>query len=228
MAVSIVEGVVPFKHPSLTTPASTWYKIFGDLGGSATGRPLICLHGGPGACHNYLLPLQELAYEHGITVVMYDQLGCGNSTRLRAKRLDHDFWKPELFMSELTNLLDHLRITDYDLLGQSWGGMLGSQFATSRPRGLNRLVISNSPASMELWVKSCDAWRAKLPQDVEATLEKYEKLQEYSAQEYKDAVQYFYEQHFCRTKGEDGAPFPKPVTESLQLLEDDDTVYYTM
>mgnify|MGYP003332637832 CR=1 FL=1 len=31
----------------------TWYRVTGDLGSGKT--PLVCLHGGPGAAHNYLL-----------------------------------------------------------------------------------------------------------------------------------------------------------------------------
>lgn len=228
MQASSYEGTVPFEHPSFTKACSTWYRVYGDLNKSSTGKPLICLHGGPGACHNYLLPLQELAHQHGITVVLYDQVGCGNSTRLREKRLDHEFWTPELFMSELENLLQHLDITKYDLLGQSWGGMLGSQFAIKRPVGLEKLVISNSPASMDLWVESCNAWRAELPKEIEETLEKYEKLQEYGNQEYQDAVTQFYQRHFCRKRGDGDSLFPQPVAETLKHLEEDDTVYYTM
>jgi L-proline amide hydrolase len=64
--------------------------------------------------------------------VFYDQIGGGKSTHIREKRLDTDFWVPELFMAELDNLLVHLGIADdFDLLGQSWGGMLGAMFAVS-------------------------------------------------------------------------------------------------
>jgi pimeloyl-ACP methyl ester carboxylesterase len=107
-------------------------------------------------------------------------IGASNSTHYKEKRLDTSFWTIDLFMAELDNLLTHLSIADdFDLLGQSWGGMLGSQYATRQPKGLKRLVISNSPASMPLWVESCNEWRKQLPREVDEALTKYEDAKDY-------------------------------------------------
>ena len=226
-SVPITEGKAPFKHPSIPsdTPCETWYQVHGDLEKSASGRPLVLVHGGPGACHNYLLSLKAMAPTHGVPVIFYDQLGNGNSTHLRHLRLDTSFWTPELFMDELENLLQHLGIEhDFDLMGQSWGGMLGSSWAASRqPKGLKRLVISNSPASMPLWVESCNFWRTMLPRDVDETLEKHERDQTYEDPEYEKAVDFFYRRHLCRMD-----PFPDFVQASLDWIGKDDTVYFTM
>ena len=45
---------------------------------------ILCLHGGPGASHDYLLPLADLA-KYGYRVLMYDQFGCGRSDELEDK-----------------------------------------------------------------------------------------------------------------------------------------------
>ena len=221
----VTEGTVTFKHPSLPSdkPCETWYKVIGDLKGSQ--RPLVTLHGGPGACHNYLLPsLSELPAKYGIPVVFYDQIGNGKSTHYREKRLDTEFWTPELIMADLENLLEHLGIADdYDLLGQSWGGMMGAMWAIKGHKGLKSLIISDSPASMTLWVDACNSLRAKLPREVDEVLEKHEKAQTYDSQEYKDAVMFFYKRHLCRME-----EWPQDVLDSLDWLEKDDTVYMTM
>ena len=52
-----------------------FYRIFEPKKIKGT---IVCLHGGPGACHDYLLPLADMA-EFGYKVVFYDQLGCGRS-----------------------------------------------------------------------------------------------------------------------------------------------------
>ena len=108
----------------------TWYRVTGDPA-TASRPPLVALHGGPGAGHDYLLSVADLAGEDR-AVIHYDQLGCGNSTRLREHGAD--FWTVELFLEELDNLLAHLGIAgEYDVLGQSWGGMLGMEHAIDRP-----------------------------------------------------------------------------------------------
>jgi proline-specific peptidase len=222
------EGEVSFDVPAAGKPCKTWYKIYGDLSSSSTGRPLVILHGGPGACHNYLLPLADLAASpHSIPIVLYDQIGNGNSTHLREKRLDTEFWVPDLFMKELDNLLRHLGIeNDYDLLGQSWGGMLGSMWAMSDyegAKGMKRLIISNSPSSMALWVEACNSLRKYLPRDVDDALERHERDGTYKNSEYEEAVMVFYKKHLCRV-----VPFPDYVMDSLNWLERDDTTYFTM
>lgn len=227
----ITEGRVKFSYPSLTAPTETWYQIHGSLKKGV--RPLILLHGGPGATHVYLKAMSRFHTAHGRTLVFYDQIGCGNSTRLRERRLDREFWTVELFVAEFKNLLQHLEISEYDLLGHSWGGMLGSEIAirasSESSSGLRNLVISNSPASMVLWKLSCDEWRALLPKDIEEVLQKHEASKDYGAQSYKDAVTEFYKLHLCRTRNKNGVdPFPDEVMEMDRNLAEDDTVYFTM
>ena len=56
---------------------NVWYCIVGDR--EEPGKlPLLCLHGGPGASHDYLEPLGAVVAT-GRRVVFYDQLGGGNS-----------------------------------------------------------------------------------------------------------------------------------------------------
>ncbi|KAI1253296.1 hypothetical protein MGN70_005504 [Eutypa lata] len=84
-------------------------------------------------------------------------IGCGRSTHLPEKLGDEAFWSVELFVRELDNLIDYLglRETGFHLLGQSWGGMLIGSYATRRPNGPRKLVISGSPASMPLYKEAC-------------------------------------------------------------------------
>jgi L-proline amide hydrolase len=196
----------------------TWYRITGDLSSDRT--PLLVVHGGPGAAHNYLLRYADIA-DTGRAVIHYDQLGVGRSTHLRDKGAD--FWQVGLFLDELDNLLRHLDIQDrYHLLGQSWGGMLAAEHAVLQPPGLRSLIISNSPASIQLWLQEANKLRAKLPPDVQATLLKHEAEGTTNADEYNAAVKVFYDRHLCRI------PWPPEVEATFAAIADDPTVYHTM
>ena len=151
-------------------PASEGFLSFGEWRTCVT--PLVVVHGGPGCSHDYLVNVAAVG-ESGRPVIHYDQLGGGRSTLLPDKGAD--FWTVALFLAELDNLLDALKIADgYHLLGQSWGGMLGAEHAILRPRGLKGLILSNSPASMELWVSEAKRLRAELPREIEDALDRHE------------------------------------------------------
>ncbi|KAF8993235.1 Alpha/Beta hydrolase protein [Cyathus striatus] len=98
----------------------TWYKVFGNLKTSSK-RPLVALHGGPGMSHHYMLSHEVLYEKAGIPIVVYDEIGNGESSH--ALDEPKEFWNSEVFMDQLESLLQHLGISsDFDLLGHSWGG----------------------------------------------------------------------------------------------------------
>lgn len=166
MATLTATGTADFDAKA-GKPCQTWYEVHGDLKSGVT--PVVAVHGGPGSTHHYIRSFIDLAAVYSIPVVLYDQLGNGNSTHLPEKSGDEGaFWTEQLFLDELDNLLRHLGIQDnYALLGQSWGGMLAARHATRQPKGLKRLIISDSPASMALFVKAAnEELIAKLPADV--------------------------------------------------------------
>jgi len=198
---------------------AVWYRITGDL--TSGKAPLVVLHGGPGATHNYTLRIARIA-EQGRAVIHYDQLGCGRSTHLRDKGAD--FWTVQLFLDELDTVLDALGIAGrYHLLGQSWGGMLAAEHAVRRPAGLRSLVVANSPASMELWSAEAARLRADLPPDVQKTLTLHEEAGSTDHSDYRAAEQVYNDRHVCRV-----VPNPPEVAESFAAIDEDPTVYHTM
>lgn len=227
-----VEGYANFSYPTLKEPTRTWYRIYGPL--TPSTHPIVLLHGGPGATSVYMTDLARFQTHFNQTVILYDQIGAGNSTHLRERRLDHTFWTVDLFIAELNNLLSHLKVNTFTILGHSWGGMFGAEYAIHQnpndpSRGLKRLVISNSPASMELWVASCNEWRAQLPKEMNDTLVRCEAAQDYTDPEYLAVVTEFYKRHMCRRPNSNGKDlFPDNVMAMLANLDANDTVYLTM
>jgi len=224
MSPVITEGTFDFDVPAAGKPCQTWYKVYGDLKGSKH-RPLVALHGGPGVPHQYIISVADLAIKYGIPVILYDQIGCGNSTRLREKSGDKTFWVEELFLDELANVLQKLGVaSSFDLLGHSWGGMLAARFAATRkPQGLHRLIISNSPADVDLWINNALRFRAKLPQEVQDTLAKHEEAGTLTHKEYEAAMQVYLQRHMCNV-----TPWPEEITSAFGALAQDQTCSHAM
>jgi len=196
----------------------TWYRLTGELGGGKP--PLIALHGGPGCTHDYIDSLTDLA-DGSRAVVHYDQIGHGRSTHMRDA--DPAFWSVDLFLDELDNLLAHLGVADqYDMLGQSWGGMLAAEHAVRRPPGLRRLVIADSPASLVTWLAEANRLRAALPPAVRDALLRHEAAGTIEDPEYVAATRVFYDRHVCRI------PWPPEVKRTFDAIDEDPTVYHTM
>ena len=201
-ATTVRDGTIPFAVDGET--ASTWFRITGELrpGEPHSPAPLIVLHGGPGATHDYLLSIADLACD-GRAVVHYDQLGNGRSTHL--PECGADFWTVDLFVRELHNLVDALGIRDgYHVLGQSWGGFLAQEYALTQPRGLRSLVLADTAASFPDFVSEANRLRAELPPEIEATLRRHEDAGTTDDAEYADACMVFYKRHVCRL-----APWPQ-------------------
>ncbi|KAI1081623.1 proline-specific peptidase [Whalleya microplaca] len=223
-AFPVLEGEVAFDAPNAGKSCTTWYKIVGDLDKSSS-PPLVALHGGPGAGHEYLASFTDLLEQYGIPIVFYDQIGCGRSTHLREKKRDESFWTVDLFVAELDNLIDHLKLRDrgFYLSGQSWGGMLAGAYASRRPHGLRKLVIAGAPASFPLFMEHGRRLRAALPVDIRDALEAGDRDGNYESAEYKKASAIFYSRHVCSIN-----PLPAPVKCAFENLKDDSTAYNTM
>ncbi len=207
------EGKVPFED------GETWFRVTGELDGEGPA-PLVVLHGGPGATHDYVLALADLA-DDGRAVVHYDQLGNGRSSHFPDRGAD--FWTVDLFVRELHNLVDALGIRDrHHVLGQSWGGFLAQEYALTQPEGLRGLVLADTAASFPDFVSEANRLRAELPPEVEATLRRHEEAGTTDDPAYMEACLVFYGRHVCRI------PWPDEVAESFAWIERDPTVYHTM
>lgn len=167
-----------------------WYRI---VGAGKPGIPLLILHGGPGATHDYLEPLEALSDER--PVVFYDQLGCGNSDR----PADTALWTISRFIDEISQLREALQLKEVIILGQSWGGALAVEYMLQKqPQGVYGLILSAPLLSTSRWLADQGDWISQLPPSVKDSVKKYEILGDYTAQAYQDAMIEFYKLHLCR------------------------------
>lgn len=211
------EGYINFPCAAAGKPCQIWYMCLGDI---KTGRPLVVLHGGPGLCHDYLLSLTDLSRE-ARPLVFWDQIGCGKSTHLPEKFCDYGFWTEQFFLDQITAVLAQLDIqNDYDLLGQSWGGMLAATHAAMQPAGLRRLVLASTPFSSKMWMDTYKRYRENMPDKLRALLMQTRTFSTPSTAEYDGALDEFYKRHFMNLD-----PLPAEILRSYADLNRDDTVW---
>src|SRR5947208_15860191 len=91
------------------------FNIFYRTYGRPTKGTVLCLHGGPGATHDYLLSLEDLA-QFGYRVVLIDQLGCGKSARPRVTAL----YTIAHNVEEVEDVRKELQLGKVHLMGSSY------------------------------------------------------------------------------------------------------------
>ena len=108
--------------------------------GRPDATPLLVVHGGPGAHHDYLLP-QLLALAEDYRLIFYDQRGGG-----RSKTTDRSAITWRTHVADLDAFIQEMSLDPATLVGYSWGGLLSMLFAIESAAGrttshLARLVL---------------------------------------------------------------------------------------
>jgi proline-specific peptidase len=182
-----------------------WYRANGTRNSGKT--PLLCLHGGPGISHHYILPMVDLADER--PVVLYDQLDAGYSDRPN----DPANWNVSRFVAEIPEVRRALGLNRVILFGHSWGGALAVEYALTNPEGLVGLVLGSPVISTKRWIEDAQELVAAMPVEDRKAIQKHEAAGTTSDPEYEKAVQAFSHRHVCRSD-----PRPDYVMQAFSLF----------
>ena len=187
-----------------------FYRSFG--GGD---NVLLCLHGGPGVPHYYLLPLAKLAND-GFRVVFYDQLGVGSSE----KPDDLSLFNIERGAEEVEEVRRALDLGEINLLGSSYGGALALQYALKFQKHIKKMIIASGLSSVSETVAEMQRLKTFLPIETQEVLKKYEAKSAFLHPEYLKAVETYYHNFLCRLP-----KWPEEVVRALNELSV--PVYFT-
>ncbi len=198
-------------------PVDGKYKVWTKKLGAGKIK-VLTLHGGPGITHEYFECFEDFLPQAGIEFYYYDQLGSFYSDQPDDKSL----WTIERFREEVEQVRRALGLENFYLYGQSWGSMLGIEYALKYQKHLKGLVLSSMTASIPSYMAYIAKLRAALPAEIQAILAKYEATGEYEAPEYQEAMfRGVYGRHVCRID-----PWPDPVARAFKHLNPQ--VYGTM
>jgi proline iminopeptidase len=141
-----------------------YYKSLGK------GSPLVILHGGPGASHDYFLPyLLPLARNHRL--VFIDERGSGRSQKLEEARL----YTVENMVEDVEAVRRALQLGKIALLGHSYGGVLAQAYAFKYPGSLSRLLLCSTFSSTREMNRAFDRMKEKMSAELRARIDKAEK-----------------------------------------------------
>ena len=193
-----------------TPQGRLWYRINGKEHIAKGKTPLVCLHGGPGASHHYLLPLLDLADER--PVIFYDQLDCGLSDRPN----DKANWTVERYVGEIDMLRNALNLSQVALYGNSCGSTWIAPYASRKPAGLRAAIFASPYLAAEPFLKDVEKMRAELPAEILRVMEKHEAANTTDSDEYHEAVFVWYQRHVCRND-----PWPAYLMRTIELFSND-------
>ena len=167
---------------------------------------LFCLNGGPGLPCDYVRDSHSWLADKGYRVVAYDQLGCGASDRPKESSL----WTVERYKHEVETVRRALDLGPVHLLGQSWGTMLGIEYALAYPEAIKTLILDNGLADVPFFVSELNRLRAALGPETVAMMARHEAEGTLDHPEYQAAVTILNYRHVCRLD-----EWPAPVQRSL-------------
>jgi proline iminopeptidase len=103
------------------------------------GAPLLIVHGGPGASHDYFLPYLLPLARHN-RLVFIDERGSGKSEKLE----DPTGYTVENMVEDVEAVRQSLKLGRISLLGHSYGGVLAQAYALKYQKNLTHLVLCST------------------------------------------------------------------------------------
>ncbi|NVJ47568.1 MAG: proline iminopeptidase-family hydrolase [Cytophagia bacterium] len=218
LSVETEDGVqmIPIETP--VGEFKVWTKRMGE---SPTMKVLL-LHGGPGMSHLQYGNFKDYFPEEGIEFIWYDQLG----SALSDQPDDSSLWTIERFVDEVEQVRQALGLNkqNFYLLGQSWGGMLGMEYALKHQENLKGLIICNMMSSLDEYENYAkEVLGPQMPEEVFAELMEIEKNGDFENPRYMELLsEHHYPYHFLRMNPSE---WPEEINKMMELVNPNVYVY---
>ena len=186
--------MIPIKTP--VGEFKVWTKRFGNN----PRIKILLLHGGPAMTHEYMECFESFFPKEGFEFYEYDQLGSYYSDQ----PTDSSLWTIDRFVEEV----EQVRIAigadkeNFYVLGNSWGGMLGMEYALKYQKNMKALLVANMVASAPEYGKYAEEVLSKqMDPKVLAEIRALETKKDFANPRYMELlIPNFYREHLCRLK----------------------------
>jgi len=197
--------MIPVKTPIGTF--KVWTKRFGNN----PRIKVLLLHGGPAFTHEYMECFESFFPKEGIEFYEYDQLGSYYSDQPK----DSSLWTVDRFVDEVEQVRNAIGAdsTNFYVLGNSWGGILGMEYALKHQDKMKALIVANMVASAPEYGKYAEEVLApQMDPKVLSEVRAIEAKKDYDNPRYMELLMpEYYMKHLCRL-----AEWPDPVNRAFK------------
>ncbi|MFT3675560.1 MAG: proline iminopeptidase-family hydrolase [Chitinophagaceae bacterium] len=197
--------LIPIKTP--VGNFNVWTKRFGNN----PRIKILLLHGGPAMTHEYMECFESFFPQQGFEFYEYDQLGSYYSDQ----PTDSSLWTIDRFADEVEQVRKAIGgdSTNFYVLGNSWGGILGMEYALRYQQNMKALLVANMMASCPQYGRYANEVLAKqMDPVVLAEIRALEEKGDFANPRYMELLgPNFYAKHICRLP-----QFPDAVNRALK------------
>jgi proline iminopeptidase len=130
---TLYDEIEPFDTGRLKVSAV--HELYYEQCGNPRGKPVVFLHGGPGAG---LVPDYRRFFDpDAYRVILFDQRGSGQSVP-HASLDDNTTWH---LVQDIEQLREHFGVDQWLVFGGSWGSTLALAYAETHPERVSGLVL---------------------------------------------------------------------------------------
>ncbi len=186
------------------------FKVWTKRFGNNPRIKILLLHGGPAMTHEYMECFESFFPKEGFEFYEYDQLGSYYSDQ----PTDSSLWTTERFVEEVEQVRQAIGAdsTNFYVLGNSWGGILGIEYALKYQDNMKGLIVCNMMASIPRYAAYGEKLRLSMRQSAVDSLLNYEANKQFTDPNYLQLLQAeYYSKHLCRLP-----ELPEPAARSFK------------
>ena len=133
------------------------------------GAPLVIVHGGPGASHDYFLPYLLPLARHN-RLILIDERGSGRSGKLENPK----GYTVENMVEDVEAVRQSLVLGKISLLGHSYGGVLAQAYALKYQKNLSHLILASTFSSTKAMNEVFVRMKEKMSPELRERIDKLE------------------------------------------------------